>query len=854
MSINATIPNTIDDVLKLYHKLSYDEKKANNWKWIEQIALSNEYIFSSNTSRLKLAEKDKINSDLAKGRGAKLLNSYNNTHNTDLISEGVERASNTMKYYDILTPIIKSMYGEAQKKNLNAIALDISKYNLNVRKKKRENLFKDYLRYNVVQKIQMESQREIMLKHKIDDIHKLKPEEQDQFNSEVAQLVKFKTPSDIENFMRNEYKSSSEKQLQSILEWLKREYDLKFLLDESFKNLIVYGREIIYSTIRHYKPYVELINPMFFDYSSNKNSLFIDDGYRFKYDKYIDYASVLSDYPIETKDFDKLKKLLITGDGGSNITRRSIIRGELPYNIQKEIQQRLATVQIGAEGNSSVFINPESAIYDSNSLYSFNESLYNILGEYVNNLDSIKVSNHVFLSNDKLYYVRRKDKRTGKLKGYWVWENYEDNKELDYDKHETWIKAYYQCDQIGIGENSIFVNKGRVPFQNRSINNPFDILSPYTGMEYSKMFNNSDPIAPLDFGKPYAYEVCVIKNKLEELDEKNMGKILGLPETFKPHTWSYGKYQAMMKIGGIAPIDTTKNAGLQTDNTLFKVLDLSNNPEIQANINRIEHAKQEATQAMSYSQAALGQSPASTTATVNQQNIIQHSYKTEDIYTLHSKFIERFLNNICNITRNSLRENEDLKTYLLDDLGIAELDLDEDVLHMAEIMVKVTNDSEDLDDLKAIKELLHPMVQSGLAGFSDVIKTRVAKNPSTVINIAEAAEEKARQRASEEAKQRQKELEFQRETQMKLEKLKQDREDMRLRMQLDSKELGYKLDSIKFQLANDTDEDKVPDSVEVANIKKETEKYKADLKYKADMEKIKMDEKRQKKEERKSKK
>ena len=109
------------------------------------------------------------------------------------------------------------MVGEQQKRELFAICKDISGYNQSLYKKKKLDLYTGYVKSNIHAPLQQQATQEILLKHQIQDPKQLKPEEQDQISFEIEELMKFKTPKDIDKFMTDDYKSPTETQLQEIL-------------------------------------------------------------------------------------------------------------------------------------------------------------------------------------------------------------------------------------------------------------------------------------------------------------------------------------------------------------------------------------------------------------------------------------------------------------------------------------------------------------------------------------------------------------------------------------------------------------------------------------------------------------
>src|SRR5690606_17834790 len=116
---------------------------------------------------------------------------------------------------------------------------------------------------------------------------------------------------------------------------------------------------------------------------------------------------------------------------------------------------------------------------------------------------------------------------------------------------------------------------------------------------------------------------------------------------------------------------------------------------IAQSIEYLEYLRNQVALSMSYNPSRLGLQGPTVPVTNNQQNIIQSSYQTNDIFSGHNKIVENLLNVVVNISRDVLRENENLAAYILDDLSVADLNLNWDILDLAEINVKIKNSSQE---------------------------------------------------------------------------------------------------------------------------------------------------------------
>ena len=183
-----------------YNKLSYEQKKADDYKWIEDNCgyIGNSFYDSQHS----IVNKQKIQKNyyIANALGKDLMLDIMGKNQMHLGSEGILSESSNVKYYDLIRRVLTRMWGENQKRNLNAIVADNSGYNQNVRKKLRLDLFQDYMKTTVLDVMQQEAQQEVMSKYG-KNTEGLTPEEQQQVQSEIQQAYEFKKPEDLDDYM-----------------------------------------------------------------------------------------------------------------------------------------------------------------------------------------------------------------------------------------------------------------------------------------------------------------------------------------------------------------------------------------------------------------------------------------------------------------------------------------------------------------------------------------------------------------------------------------------------------------------------------------------------------------------------
>lgn len=799
--------------------LTYEQKKADDYDFINKRILEiNSYKdYDSNN---KNTHELLVNYEIANGRSGSNIgrNSIKSDQffkkNFKTQSNSQDSDSNNMAYFDIQRRILTRMWGENQKTTLKGIAFDFSGYNQNVRKKERLGLFQDYIQSTIIKPTSDQITQELLQQYQVQSPQELKPEQQQQMQAEVEKALKFKLPSDIDKYMRTSYKSPSEAQLQRLTDWALAEFNIKFISDECYKDLTIAGFEAIEQGIRNNIPYIETINPVLFDFYNPKSSPIIEDAEWWIREKELTYRELIGDY-INTPELVKQFNEHVTK--GSD--QRSVISGEANDRVAQAISSfvNMPTEMIDpVTGNRTI---PDIGTPEGQKFY---ETAHRLFGSRFNDKNLFTSKRTVFVSYDLLQCVYRENSQNrNKYDKFFVGENYKINKSIDKKVEQQWFPALYEGTEIG-NFTGFILNKKRTPFQNRSINDPRKLYSPFIGVEFSKLHGNTRRISPLDLGKASNSEYNQLKKKVKELDDTNIGRIFMIPDQAIPDEYRTQDLLTFAKNNKFLPIDLTAlgEAGFsQVAAQMFKSVDVSNDDYINNYMQRMAAIERECMEAMSYSPSSMGMAPASMTATSNQQNIIQGSYATEDIRSLHTMFQQRMLESFVNLVRNALRENDHLRTYLLDNLGIAELDLDEDTLNLSEYGVKIVNDSENLNDINSIKSLLQPMIQNQLIDFPDATKIQFSKEPSAIVNLAEESRERIQNQQEQSAKQAQaNEAEKLKLAREQFEQMKVDKErDFQLR------ELQIRLSADQFRLQADADDNKVPDAVQTKLVDSETQ-------------------------------
>lgn len=783
--------------LPFLQRVPFAKKKANDWDWLKHGI--DYYDFAHRTDYQIKMRKYISNYKLLNGRGT--MEDYMDSHTIQaLLDEGLEVGSQKIKHYDILASICRGMHGDLIKRSFAPIAFDSSGYNATIRSEKESELIMQYLKVNFLQPMQQEIQMQWQQEHNVTDLFSMNPEEQQQFQSDVAQRVDARSPEDIKKFMQKDYKSATELEAQKLLNFYLRYLDIKFKRDECFFQLLATGKPIVYTGIKNGKPCYDLVNPVGFECEYGKTSFFIQDATVIRYETFRKYPEVFEHYGsnLELADIKKLE-LLYAGYGGNGIQREpdyTKVVTEIaarPELLPKDLNVRTA------QGNST-----------------WQQIYGNIAHTHRDSFNTVRDLHVLFKSLRKLKYIKRRDKK-GDIQGYWVDESYKFNRANgDVMEAIKWVPQIMQGNKLGFAnsQNAVYTNLGPLEYQNTSIDDPFIVKMPYIGFEYGRSLGNDEGIAPIDPGKPYQYKYNVAMAKIEEEEGHDIGNVLLMAHEALPEGWTLGKFLAVVKEAKIAPLNLNKIGMNPNIVNMFKTVDLSTVDKLAARVGYLDKLKSDAAYAMGYNPSRLGQISPYMTATNNQQNLIQSYSQTEGLYSTFNKVMEQSLTSMLKSAKICLKENKLLRTTILDNLTSAAIEIDWQCLAFSELEVFIANNGEDYDNMLTSKNESKTMIQNGLITYPEFIKLNFAKSGAEILGLAESAE-KRRQEETAAQQQHEKELaQLQADANSQLEKDRQEFEREMMDIQMQAKILGITIDSNKFAKQFDIDENGVNDNIQ----------------------------------------
>lgn len=774
------------------HKLDIDAKKKKNWKWLKEwIDYYADSTYSTN-DQIDI-EKTLLNYRLWNGRGVYKTNVNSPFNVLELENEGFYLDSENIPHFDIITPIGKSLHGQQQLTALSPMVTDSSTTNVNFKKLEKVKLYQQWIQETKIAPLEEQAFQEWLLENNIQDPSELAPEIQEKMQQQVQEKIAAKTPDDIEKFMRKEYKSPRENMLQQIINYILIRDKIKYWTDENFKHLIISGNELYETGIKNGRAFFRILNPIGYRSGGDESAHFEEDMDWQVYTERISLSTLFRDHGSELSDAD-IKKLKDYDVNGSALRHK----GENPEPLSNKLIE--FDIETGIYDNMPHWSSPKGQAMIT--------SLHAKFGNFSNGEPFFERTTVVFKSLRKFKLVERFNSKEGKYEEFWVDGSYVKNPHKDFSVKTVWFPHAYMGRRIDLGglDDRLYFDLGPVPNQYKNVLEPWNITMPFMGSKYSKLFNNTENIAPIDLAKPWQDKFNIKLAMIQEKESTDIGKIFAIVDTLKPKDWSYGKWMMMAKRGKILPLDSSSEAINGIDAQMFKAFDLSQMQDIATHLQHLDWIRNQAALAMSYNPQRLGQIVQSEAVRNAQGNIQQSSYQTQDLFTLHNEVVERLLNRHMWNEKIALRNNEYVASYVLDDMSIADLSLDFESLDDAIIGITVRSSSEDFKKLELIKSLGQAMVQNQMITFPELIRLYMCNNMADAINIAEAAEEKMMKR-QQEAQQAQAEQE-QKIQQMKMEMEQLAREFESSEKEKDRESLEFREKIKSMMMANQMDIDK----------------------------------------------
>ena len=640
----------------------------------------NFYNSSFPRQKLPLSEKDKnwrescVNYIISEGNvteGRKNtryqeLQTYYDLYNSVFNEKDFQRITNpfhvkdgfpaTPQDFNIIRPKVDLLIGEETKRPLNFKVTRTSQEAASETMDKEKDLLMQYMQA-VIQS-------------------KMSPEELEQYNQALAN-GEIMPPDAIVKYMNKDYKDILENTAYHTLCYLREKLALDNEFVKGWKDALIGGQEIYYVGILNSEPYVERVNPVYFNYDVSPDLEFIEDSawccrkMRMSmseiYDRYFDKLS--------EKDLDKLAEM-IQGVPARNIGEHS------PVDDFNKIVWRT---------------------YDNPLTEDFAKM-------YVN------VWHCCWKSFKKIFYVTTQDE-SGQINVDIVDETYKKTG-VEIEVEPGWIIEVWEGYRAG---EDLFFGIQPLQYQHVSVDNPNSQKLPYTGAIYSN--TNSRPRSLVSILKPLQYMYIVLWYRLELAIARDKGKVINMDITqipksmnIAPDRWLH--YLSSVGVNFINPYEEGWNipgrdGGKPAAFNQITSLDLTMGDVIAEYIQLMDKIEQLAGTITGITEQRLGSITTNELVGNVERSVQQSSHITEPLFWVHNQCKRHVLNMLLNTAKGCWEESGKQKLqYIYDNGERAFLNII-DKFYFEDFDIFVTDTSKDLQNLQKLQQLIQPAMQNG---------------------------------------------------------------------------------------------------------------------------------------------
>jgi hypothetical protein len=594
------------------------------------------------------------------------------------------------------------------------------------------------------------------------------------------------TPSDI-----------IESKANKVLKVLKKRLNTRLLFSQGWKDALIAGEEVYWVGIENAEVAMRRVNPVNLTVILDGDTTFVDDAIAVVEERMLAINTILDEYGdiLSKDDVDKLE----------NYTRGTF--GS--FNTAGGFEPQFDVVN---GQNAFAGITPTNA-YNGN-----NSNNYSIRVTRVEWKSMKKIGELTWTDEDGAPQTEIVDEvfNTRVFK-----EAFPDAKVEWY-----WINEAWEGVKIGL---DIFTDIKAKPNQRRRLDNPYFCRLGYTGFIYEA--TNSQSVSLIDRLKPYQYLYDIISYRLEIAFASDQGKkfIMDLAQIPESHgididRWLY--YLKEMNIAFINSFEEGKKGAasgqLANKFNQFQAIDLSLSQSIQQYINMLDYIKTQVAFVSGVTPQRLGAINNSELVGNVERSVNQSSLITEYLYEGHAEVKRRAYTAMIEVAKICYKKGLAAQ-YVLDDMAIEMLTLEENEFENSEFNVFVTNNTKDLELKAKLDQLVQVALQSEKVDLSAIVETLMNDSPRDIVRLLQRKEEEFYQRQSENGK-------AQQEHEMKIEQMQQQMHAEQVEfdhLKLDQERyIAEEINATKIQVAEiavynkqqdlDLNDNGIPDSSEIA--------------------------------------
>lgn len=693
----------------------------------------------------------------------------------------------TAQDYNIIKPYVDQLLGEETKRPFNFHPQRTSDIAASELQEKAKEMLMDYIQATIASK--------------------LSPEQAARYEQALA-TGEIQTPEAIAKYLQKDYKDIAETEAYHALQFLKRKLNLTHEFYKGWKDALIGGEEIYYIGVINGDPYVERVNPMYFDYEHSLDLEFIDDA------AWCRRKMIMSATEIYDRFYDKMS--------------------------ERQLNELLELIDQRPGAGNNPEIRKTSIDYESIKLHKINSFTDNPF-----DIDHIVVYHCCWKSFKKIGFVTLLNPETGEVEEFQVDEDYKvtgTEQSVEWD----WIIEVWEGYRIG---DDMYIGIQPIEYQHISADNPNSQKLPYTGVVYNN--TNSKPRSLVSMMKPLQYMYIVVWYRLELALSRDKGKvavmdITQIPKSMNIDVNKWMHYLSALGVAFINPYDEGwdipgREGGKPSQFNQLSSWDLTMSNVIAEYIQLMQKIEDMVAKLTGITPQRQGQIAASELVG-NTNTAVSMSYHiTEPWFWNHNQVKRRVLTMLLNTSKAAWKDSKKYLNYILDDATRAFVQLSDNFFY-EDMDIFVDDSTKNQQYIDQLKQLLQPAMQNG-ASLLDIAEIITLDNMSMIKNRLEEIEQKRmeqmqqQQQAEQQAQQQMAEQQNQlkeeelmlKEAELDLEKYKVDQDRYKAEQDNATKITIAQINSYRGAENMDQDMNGIPDPIEIGKQALEQQKINSDI-------------------------
>lgn len=689
--------------------------------------------------------------------------------------------------YNIIKPYVDQLLGEETKRPFNFHPQRTSDIAASELQEKAKEMLMDYIQATIASK--------------------LSPEQAARYEQALA-TGEIQTPEAIAKYLQKDYKDIAETEAYHALQFLKRKLNLTHEFYKGWKDALIGGEEIYYIGVINGDPYVERVNPMYFDYEHSLDLEFIDDA------AWCRRKMIMSATEIYDRFYDKMS--------------------------ERQLNELLELIDQRPGAGNNPEIRKTSIDYESIKLHKINSFTDNPF-----DIDHIVVYHCCWKSFKKIGFVTLLNPETGEAEEFQVDEDYKvtgTEQSVEWD----WIIEVWEGYRIG---DDMYIGIQPIEYQHISADNPNSQKLPYTGVVYNN--TNSKPRSLVSMMKPLQYMYIVVWYRLELALSRDKGKvavmdITQIPKSMNIDVNKWMHYLSALGVAFINPYDEGwdipgREGGKPSQFNQLSSWDLTMSNVIAEYIQLMQKIEDMVAKLTGITPQRQGQIAASELVS-NANTAVNMSYHiTEPWFWNHNQVKRRVLTMLLNTSKAAWKDNKRYLNYILDDATRAFVQLSDNFFY-EDMDIFVDDSTKNQQYIDQLKQLLQPAMQNG-ASLLDIAEIITLDNMSMIKNRLEEIEQKRmeqmqqQQQAEQQAQQQMAEQQNQlkeeelmlKEAELDLEKYKVDQDKYKTDQDNATKITVAQINAYRGAENMDQDMNGIPDPIEIGKQALEQQKINSDI-------------------------